>query len=264
MAIDNSLHPTEDCALGQRLAGKVAIVTGASRGIGLAIAWRLVEEGARVVITARKPEALESAVESLGGSAFALGMPGRTDDESHQEAVVTAAVEVFGAIDILVNNTGINPAAGPTLHTDLDAARKTLEVNVLGALMWTRRAAEHWEGRGGCVVNVASVAGLRPAHGVGFYGVSKAALIALTAQLAAENGPSTRVNAVAPALVRTQFAQPLIDAGGDKTIAEYPLGRLGEPKDVAAAVAFLASADAAWITGQTLVVDGGLTLGGGV
>ncbi|GAB2655729.1 SDR family oxidoreductase [Prescottella soli] len=247
-----------------RFAGRVAVVTGASRGIGLAVAQRLVDEGARVVITARKQEALDQAVEQLGGPSVALAVAGRADDEAHQTDTFERAAQAFGRVDVLVNNTGINPVAGPVLDTDLDAARKIFGVNVLGVIGWTRQFRQQLGRAAGSVVNVASVAGLRPATDIGVYGVSKSAVIGLTAQLADENSPAIRVNAVAPAVVRTRFAGPLFEGREDRVIADYPLGRLGEPEDIAAAVAFLASEDAAWITGQTLVVDGGLTLAGGV
>ncbi|MDH6676379.1 NAD(P)-dependent dehydrogenase (short-subunit alcohol dehydrogenase family) [Rhodococcus sp. LBL1] len=247
-----------------RFAGRVAVVTGASRGIGLAVAQRLVDEGARVVITARKQEALDQAVEQLGGPSVALAVAGRADDEAHQADTFERAAQAFGVVDVLVNNTGINPVAGPVLDTDLDAARKIFGVNVLGVIGWTRQFRQQLGRATGAVVNVASVAGLRPATDIGVYGVSKSAVIGLTAQLADENSPAIRVNAVAPAVVRTRFAGPLFEGREDRVVADYPLGRLGEPEDIAAAVAFLASEDAAWITGQTLVVDGGLTLAGGV
>ncbi|MDH6280969.1 SDR family oxidoreductase [Prescottella agglutinans] len=247
-----------------RFAGRVAVVTGASRGIGLAVAQRLVDEGARVVITARKQEALDQAVEKLGGPSVALAVAGRADDEAHQADTFERAAQAFGVVDVLVNNTGINPVAGPVLDTDLDAARKIFGVNVLGVIGWTRQFRQQLGRATGAVVNVASVAGLRPATDIGVYGVSKSAVIGLTAQLADENSPAIRVNAVAPAVVRTRFAGPLFEGREDRVVADYPLGRLGEPEDIAAAVAFLASEDAAWITGQTLVVDGGLTLAGGV
>ena len=241
-------------------------MTGASPGIGLAIAQRLVAEGARVCITARKPDPLAEAVAGLGGEAVALGVAGRSDDPAHREHAVAATVRRPSAgSTCLVNNTGINPVYGPVLDVDPEAARKVLDVNVLATLAWTRLArdagmAEH----GGAVVNVSSVAGLRPAGGLGIYAASKAALIQLTGQLAVELGPAIRVNAVAPAVVRTRFAEALYAGREEQVAAAYPLRRLGEPADVAAAVAFLASSDAGWITGQTLVIDGGLTLAGGV
>lgn len=247
------------------LAGKTAIVTGASRGIGLAIAQRLVDEGVRVVITARKDDALQTAVAELGGPEKALGIAGRADDAEHQADVVARAIETFGSADLLVNNTGINPAYGSLIDLDLDAARKILEVNAIGTLAWTQQVVRSWMAdHGGAIVNVASVAGLRPAPGIAFYGASKALLIHLTEELAVELGPDVRVNAVAPAVVKTRFAEALYTDREDEVAAAYPLKRLGVPEDIAGAVAYLLSDDAAWTTGQTLVLDGGLTLNGGV
>jgi NAD(P)-dependent dehydrogenase (short-subunit alcohol dehydrogenase family) len=251
--------------LGQRFAGQVAIVTGASRGIGLAVAQRLVDEGARVVVTARKPDGLAAAIDQLGAQ-NAIAVAGRADDAEHQDEAVATAVREFGRLDVLVNNTGINPAFGPLLQIEEAAARKIMDVNVLAALAWTRRAVAAGLGRDsqGAVVNMASVAGLAPAPGIAYYGVSKAALISLTVQLAAELSPRVRVNAIAPAVVKTQFARALYEADEAGAAAAYPLARLGEPEDVGAAAAFLASADAAWITGQTLVLDGGAALRAGL
>lgn len=253
---------TSGSSLGQRFDGRVALVTGASRGIGLAVAERLLAEGAQVVITARKPEGLAEAAGHLGQADRVLTVAGRGDDPDHQAEAVRAAVSRFGRLDVLVNNTGINPAYGPLSELDDSAARKIMDVNVLAALQWTRRAVAAGLGSdgAGAVVNVASVAGLHPAPGIAFYGVSKAALIGLTVQSAAELAPNVRVNAVAPAVVKTRFATALYAHDEEGVAAGYPLGRLGEPADIGAAVAFLASADAAWITGQTLVIDGGAGL----
>lgn len=243
----------------QRFEGRVALVTGASRGIGFATAQRLVDEGARVCITARKPAALEAAVEQLGGSDKAVFVAGSGDDRDHQAAAVELAVASFGRLDVLVNNTGINPAYGPLLDLDDGAARKMFEVNVLAALSWVRLAHRAWmAAHGGAIVNIASVAGFTPAPGIAFYGVTKAALIGLTKQLAVELAPRVRVNAVAPAVVKTRFAEKLYADDEDAAAANYLLKRLGDPADVAAAVAYLASDDASWTTGQTAVVDGGM------
>jgi len=247
------------------LDGRVAIVTGASRGIGLGIAEELVRRGARVCITARNPEPLAEAIAGLGGPDVAIAVPGKADDAGHQAEAVATTIEAFGRLDMLVNNTGINPVFGPIADVDLAAAAKILAVNVLAPLAWTKLARDAWMGEhGGSVVNVASVAGLRPSPGIGTYGVSKAALIRLTTELAVELGPRIRVNAVAPAVVKTKFATALYEGREEQVSAAYPLKRLGVPSDIAGAVAFLLSDDASWITGQTVVLDGGVTLVGGV
>ncbi|MBM7489059.1 NAD(P)-dependent dehydrogenase (short-subunit alcohol dehydrogenase family) [Micromonospora luteifusca] len=246
-----------------RLVDRVAIVTGASRGIGLAIAQRLVAEGARVGLTARRPEALADAVAALGGPEYAIAVPGRADDPEHRAAAVQQVGAAFGPVDLLVNNTGINPVHGPLVGLDLAAARKILDVNVVAALGWVQEVcAAGMAERGGCVVNVSSISALGPSPGIAFYGVSKAALNLLTASLAVELGPAIRVNAVAPGVVKTRFAAALYEGREDEVAARYPLGRLGLPPDVAGAVAFLASDDAGWITGQTIVCDGGVSLSG--
>jgi 3-oxoacyl-[acyl-carrier protein] reductase len=248
-----------------RFEGRTAIVTGASRGIGLAIAQRLVDEGARVVITARKPEALEQAVAELGGPEHAIFVAGHADDVDHQAQTVAKALETFGSLDLLVNNTGINPLYGPLMELDVAAARKTVDVNCLAPISWIQQAHRAWMGEhGGAVVNVASVAGLRPAPGIAVYGGTKAMLIHLTEELAVELGPSIRVNAVAPAVVKTRFATALYEGREEQVSAAYPLKRLGVPEDIGSVVAFLLSEDAAWMTGQTLVIDGGVLLRGGV
>lgn len=247
------------------LAGKVAVVTGASRGIGLGIAERLVAEGVKVTVTARKPEALAEAVEHLGGPEHALGIAGNAADPDHREEVAARTVETFGSWDLMVNNTGINPAYGPLVELDLDAARKILDTNTVTALGWVQAAHRAWMAEhGGAVVNVSSVAGLRPAPQIAFYGASKAALISLTESLAVELGPDIRVNGIAPAVVKTRFASALYEGREEEVSSAYPLKRLGLPEDIGATAAFLLSDDAAWMTGQTLSVDGGLLLTGGV
>lgn len=248
----------------QSFAGRSALVTGASRGIGLGIAETLVARGARVCVTARDADALAAAVAGLGGGDRVIGVAGKADDPEHADAAVAATMAAFGSLDMLVNNAGINPVYGPSLDADLKAVRKIFEVNVFAALGWTRRARDAWMGEhGGAVVNVASIGGLRTTANIGLYGVSKAALIALTAQLGAELAPRIRVNAVAPAVVKTRFAAALYEGHEAEAAAAYPMARLGVPADVAGGVAFLLSDEASWITGQTLVIDGGVALGVG-
>ena len=244
-----------------RFEGRTAIVTGASRGIGLAIAERLVGDGARVVITARKKEALDEAVSHLGGPGVALAVAGRADDADHQADAVRQAIEIFGSIDLLVNNTGINPVYGPLVDLDLDAARKIVEVNCIAAVAWVQQVHRSWmKEHGGAIVNVSSLSSVRTAPGIGFYGASKAMLVSITELLALELAPDIRINAVAPAVVKTKFATALYEGREEQVAATYPLKRLGVPEDIAGTVAFLLSDDAAWLTGQTVVVDGGLSL----
>jgi NAD(P)-dependent dehydrogenase (short-subunit alcohol dehydrogenase family) len=242
---------------GQRLDGKVALVTGASRGIGLGIVHAFAAAGARVMMVARKAEALEEAARGVDGEvAWRAGHVGRPEDA---EACVVETIDRFGAVDVLVNNAATNPYAGPTIDVDLARWDKTFEVNVRGPLLWTQLAWRRWmEDHGGVVINISSIGGLRTNAILGVYDVTKAALIHLTKQLAAELGPGVRVNAIAPGLIRTDFARALWEGGrGEQVARAYPLKRLGEPADVAAAALFLAADSGSWITGQTLVLDGG-------
>jgi NAD(P)-dependent dehydrogenase (short-subunit alcohol dehydrogenase family) len=198
------------------MADQVAIVTGASRGIGFAIAQRFVAEGYKVCITGRKPEALDQAAKDLGGPEVAIGVAGKGDDADHRAAVIDTVLGQFGPITTLVNNIGINPVFGPLGDIDLGAARKIFDVNVLGTLGWVQEALRGGlaEG-GGSIVNISSISGVRPAPGIGFYGITKAALIHLTEELAVELAPKVRVNAVAPAVVKTRFATALFEGRED-------------------------------------------------
>lgn len=242
-----------------RFEGKTALITGASRGIGFAVAERLVAEGAFVVLTARGAEGLAAAIEQLG-TEHAVGVAGRSDDPAHR-AEVAARLAELGGLDLLVNNVGINPVFGPLLAIDEGASRKILEVNVLGALEWSRLAlGAGLSQRRGAIVNIASIAGVASSPGIAMYGVSKAAVLSLTRQLAVELAPAVRVNAVAPAVIKTDFAKALYAQDEARAARPYPLGRLGEAADVAGPVAFLLSEDAAWITGQTLIIDGGVSI----
>ncbi|MFJ4556759.1 SDR family oxidoreductase [Streptomyces massasporeus] len=245
------------------LSGKVALVTGASRGIGYGVAEALIARGDRVCITGRNEDALKEAVEQLGADR-AVYVAGKAHDEAHQALAVERTVEAFGRVDYLVNNAGTNPVFGPIADLDLNVARKVFETNVVSALGFAQRTWHAWQkDNGGAIVNIASVAGLSPSPFIGAYGVSKAAMINLTVQLAHEFAPKVRVNAIAPAVVKTKFAQALYEGREEEAAAAYPLGRLGVPSDIGGAAAFLTSEQSDWVTGQTLVVDGGIFLNAG-
>ena len=240
-----------------RLDGKVALVTGGSRGIGLQIARVYAEAGAKLMITSRKAEACEKAAASIDGEvAWAPSNVGKLDDA---ERVIDATLDRFGALDILVNNAATNPYAGPAIDVDLPRWEKTISVNLTAPMFWTQLAWRRaMKKGGGVVINLSSVGGLATSPILGVYDVTKAALIPLTMQLAAELAPQVRVNAIAPGLIKTDFARVLWDEGrGEKVAKAYPLGRLGETQDIAGAALFLASESGSWITGQTLVLDGG-------
>jgi NAD(P)-dependent dehydrogenase (short-subunit alcohol dehydrogenase family) len=242
------------------LDGKVALVTGASRGIGKAIAGALAGSGGKVMLSSRKIEALEAAAADIGGdTAVHAANAGEPDQIA---ACVAATMERFGRIDILVNNAATNPYMGRTIDIDLPRFDKTWQVNYRGPVVWCQEAwkasmAEH----GGAIVNIASVGGLSVENHIGHYNVTKAALIHLTRTLAADLAPGVRVNAIAPGLVKTDMARALWEPAEDAIAARMPLRRLGEPADIASAALFLVSDMGSWITGQTLVVDGGALLG---
>jgi 3-oxoacyl-[acyl-carrier protein] reductase len=247
-------------------AGKAAVITGATRGIGFGIAAELVARGASVCITARKPDELERAVAELDpdGSGRAIASRGSADDADHQHATIDATIEAFGRVDYLVNNAAVNPHFGPLVEADPVAVRKIFEVNVVSALVWTQLAHRAWQrDNGGAVLNVASVGGVVAGPFIGAYNASKAALIHLTKQLAQELGPGIRVNGIAPAVVKTDFAKALYENNEEAVASRYPMKRLGMPADTAKLAAFLLSDDASWITGQTVVIDGGITSIGG-
>jgi NAD(P)-dependent dehydrogenase (short-subunit alcohol dehydrogenase family) len=241
-----------------RLDGKVALVTGASRGIGKAIAVAYAAAGARVMLSSRKQEALEHVAAEIalaGGDAAAYAA--HAGEPSAGEACVLATIERFGGLDILVNNAGTNPYYGRTIDVDEGRYDKTFQVNVRGPLFWCQSAWRHaLKEKPGVIINIASVGGMRPGGPIGVYDTTKAALIHLTKQLASEMGP-TRVVGIAPGLVKTDFAAVLVQNFGEDLARRMPLKRLGEPDDISGLALFLASDAASWITGEVYVVDGG-------
>jgi len=251
-----------DPATALRLDGRVALVTGGTRGIGRAIAAAFVAAGAQVVVLARKPDELATTAEALGsGGASVLTVAGSAGDPEALDAAVARAVGELGRLDIIVNNAATNPAFGPTMEVEHRAVRKILEVNLEGPLHLAQAAWRAWmRDHGGVILNVASVGGIDPSPFIGTYNVSKAALIHLTRQLALELAPHVRVNAVAPGLVKTDFARALWEPDEEGTGRRHPLGRMGTPEDVAALALFLVSDAAAWITGEVYRLDGGMSL----
>ena len=244
-----------------RFDERVVLVTGGSRGIGEAIAARFLESGARgVAVTSRRAENLAGVVSRLADADRLFPIEARSDDDAAAERAVGEVINRFGSCDILVNNAGTNPSAGRLADVDLGAVDKTWAVNQRAPLVWSREVwRQSMREAGGSIINIASVGGLQPGSALGAYNISKAALIYLTRQLAFELAPEVRVNAVAPAVVRTRLSALLWDGIEGHTAASHPLKRIGEPDDVAAAVAFLASDAASWITGVVLPVDGGVT-----
>ncbi|KND42016.1 SDR family oxidoreductase, partial [Streptomyces stelliscabiei] len=227
-------------------SGKVALITGASRGIGHGIAEALVARGDRVCITGRDEDSLKKAVEQLGADRV-IGVAGKAHDEAHQALAVERTMEAFGRVDFLVNNAGTNPVFGPIADLDLNVARKVFETNVVSALGFAQRTWHAWQkDNGGAIVNIASVAGVSASPFIGAYGISKAAMINLTLQLAHEYAPRVRVNAIAPAVVKTKFAQALYEGREAEAAAAYPLARLGVPSDIGGAAAFLTSEQSDW------------------
>jgi NAD(P)-dependent dehydrogenase (short-subunit alcohol dehydrogenase family) len=246
------------------LEGKVAIITGASRGIGESIAKSFVAHGASVVLAARKPDALHHVAASLGE--HALAVPTHTGKEEDCTALVAKAVERFGKVDVLVNNAATNPYFGPLLGIDMGAWDKTFEVNLKGYFFMAREVARHLQDRGekaGSLIHVTSVNGLEAAPLQGVYGMTKAAVISMTKTMAYELATSNiRVNAIAPGLVDTRFASAIVGNQEivDAVVKKTPLGRYAVPDEIAGAAVYLASDASSFMTGHTMVVDGGLTI----
>ena len=242
------------------LTGKTAIVTGASRGIGLAIAQSFGDAGANVVLTARTEESAISAAGEVGDRA--LGIAAHIVDEEAAQRCVEQTIERFGSLDILVNNAGTNPAFGPLIDQDHGRFAKIFDVNLWAPILWTSLAVRAWMGEhGGSIINTASIGGLGFEANLGLYNATKAALIHVTKQLALELSPKVRVNAIAPGVVRTKLAEALWKEHEGLVASATALGRIGEPEDIASATTFLASDAASWVTGETFVIDGGQRLG---
>jgi NAD(P)-dependent dehydrogenase (short-subunit alcohol dehydrogenase family) len=247
------------------LDGKVALVTGGSKGIGKAIAAGLAAAGADVLISSRKQEQLDAAaaeIAALGGGRVETFAANAGDIDAANECVA-ATIDRLGRLDILVNNAATNPYYGATLEVDPGRFDKTFQVNLRGPLYWSRAAYERaLRDEPGVIINIASVGGLRTEFGLGVYNLTKAALIHLTRQLAHELGPN-RVVGIAPGLVETDFAAFLVENFGESLAQQLPLERIGQPEDIANLAVFLASDKASWITGETYVIDGGAGVRGG-
>ncbi len=247
------------------ISGKVAIITGASRGIGQAIAEALASAGAKVVLSGRKQEGLDEAaarIREAGGEA--VGIAAHNGDKAALQALVASTVEAFSRIDILVNNAATNPHFGALLDAEDSLWQKTIEVNLMGNVWLTQAVVPHMRAAGGGkIINIASVNGLRPGTMQGIYSMTKAAVISLTQTLAMElASDNIHVNAIAPGLVKTKFARALWDNPtiADAVIQRTPLQRIGEPEDIAGIALFLASPASDFTTGQVFVIDGGQTI----
>jgi len=242
------------------LDGRTALVTGASRGIGLAIAQRLVLAGARVVISSRRQDNLNEALATFDRGASVHAIAAHVGTRSDADRLVMQTIEHFGSLDILVNNAATNPYFGPLVDISDSQMQKTYEVNQTSVLTHSAAAWHQWmKEHGGVILNVASIGGLGPEPGIGWYNVTKAAVIHLTKQLAWELGPHIRVNAIAPGLVRTELARGLWENNEADVARHIPLGRVGEPDDIAGIAEVLVSDQSSWLTGQVIIVDGGTT-----
>lgn len=254
----------------ESFVGKVVLITGGTRGIGFATAKEFADRGATVAITSRKEEAAHAAAKQLSEitGSNVVGFGAHVADAEAADKTCAAIVAEFGGIDVLVNNAGTNPAFGPLARQSTEAMAKTFEVNTVAPIVWTSAALEHGLGKSqavgegtAAVVNVASIGALAVESGLGVYNASKAALLHVTRQYAYELAPRVRVNSVSPGIVRTKLSEALWKENEQGVGAATPLGRIGEPQDVAYAIVFLASKQSEWLTGENLVLDGGQLIG---
>jgi NAD(P)-dependent dehydrogenase (short-subunit alcohol dehydrogenase family) len=251
------------------LEGKVAIVTGGSRGIGEAIARTFAAHGAKVVLAARKADgvaAVASSIDQEHGDGRALGVAAHTGKEDECVRLVQQTVERFGAVDVLVNNAGTNPYFGPMMNAEMGAWDKTFDVNLKGYFWCAREVARHCIARGapGSIVSLSSVAGLMGTPLQGVYAATKAAVISMTKTLAVELAASKiRVNAIAPGFVDTRLASAILKNEDllHHVLGRTPMNRYGTPDEIAGGALYLASDAASFLTGHTLVIDGGMTIG---
>ncbi len=249
------------------LSGKVAVVTGASKGIGQSIARGLAEHGARVVVSSRKAEAVQAVADAFRSLGLeAVGIACHVGDAGQCEQLIAKTVETYGRLDILVNNAAINPYYGPLEGSDGSAFDKTMEVNVKAPWLLSNLALPHMKhSGGGSIINIASVEGIRPGFGLGIYSISKAALIMLTQNQAKEWGRyGIRANALCPGLIKTKFSEGLWS--NEKIVTGYtrltPLGRIAEPDEMAGMAILLASEAGSYITGGVFPADGGYLVSG--
>jgi len=248
-----------------RLDGKVAIVTGASKGIGKFIALALAQQGAKVVVSSRKMDAVTAVADEFKSEGLeAIGIPCHMGDDAQVKSLAEQTIKAFRGIDIIVNNAAANPVFGPVQNAGDDAFDKIMDVNVKGPLNLAKYAYDSMKSRGGgSVVNISSIEGITPGQGLGLYSVSKAALIQLTKVLAREWGPdSIRANAICPGLIETKFSEAL--TSNDKILKmvmmKQALPMLAQPEDIAGLALFLASDASKFVTGATITADGGYTI----
>jgi len=246
------------------LEGKVAIITGASRGIGKAIAETFARAGARLALCSRKPEGLQAAAAEIREFGQVLAVQAHVGEADDVRNLVAQNIEAYGRMDVVVNNAATNPHFGPVLTADEGQWLKILDTNLLGAVRLIQAVAPRMEEQGGGkIINMASVAGLRPSPGMGLYGIGKAALIQLTRQLALELGRhNIQVNAIAPGIIETRFSQVLWQTPqiSEPLLASLPLGKFGQPPDVAGLALYLASPASDYVTGAVFSVDGGMAI----